>query len=86
MKQFAAPFALIALLCACGSEEEESVEEKFRRTEALIHNTAESLEAETANAVSATENLLEKQADAFGNSLEAAGAVDTNEVAANQAR
>ncbi len=73
----------MALLAGCGAEEEESVEERFRRTQAAIENTAESLEAETENAVRETEILLENRVDALENSLNAAEPVadepDSNE-------
>ena len=65
------PLLALLLLSACAPEEEETVEERFKRTEAAILNTAESLEAETENAVRATENQLENQADLVANSLDA---------------
>ena len=78
--------ALIALLTACSAQEEESVEERFKRTEAAIVNTAETLEAETENAVSATENRLENQADAFENNVDAVEANEVNQASENQSR
>jgi hypothetical protein len=76
--------ALLALLtAACTAEEEESVEERFKRTEAGILNTAESIEAQTENAVRATEAQLENQADAFENSLQATEPADSNAAATN---
>ena len=77
--------ALATLLAACGAEEEESVEDRFKRTEAAIINTAESLEAETENAVSATENRLEGQADMLENGANSAEPTEGN-LAANETR
>ncbi|MGZ8998580.1 MAG: hypothetical protein ACXW2T_06960 [Allosphingosinicella sp.] len=79
-------FVLAGLLAGCSAQEEESVEERFKRTEAAIENTAETLEAETENAVSATEKLLENRADAFENSVDAIEANEVNQAAVNQAR
>lgn len=81
----AAGLSLIAL-AACTPEEEESVEDRFRRTEAAIENTAQDLEARTENAVRATEAALENQADAFENRIESIEPVETNEAEANQVR
>ena len=76
--------AFMALLIGCSAEEEETVEERFKRTEAAILNTAESLEAETENAVRAAENVLETRADAFENNV-APQAAEVNEALADQA-
>ena len=84
MIKFAAAVASL-LLAACGAEDEESVEERFKRTEAAIEKTAADLEAKSENMVRTAENVLEDRADAFENSVEAAEPADGNEMAANQA-
>ena len=82
----AAAFGLsIFLLAGCSAEEQESVEERFKRTEAAIEKTAADLEAKSENAVRSTEEMLENQAEAFENSQEAAEPVESNEVNANEA-
>jgi hypothetical protein len=68
---------LITILGACAPEEKESVEERFRRTEAAIENTARALEAETENAVRQVELTLENQGTAAIDNR-----VDTGNVAA----
>jgi hypothetical protein len=76
----------LLLLAACSAEDEESVEEKFERTEAAILNTAEALEAETENAVQTTEAQLENQADALSDSLEAPDPTAQNQTQVNETR
>ncbi|HET9427481.1 MAG TPA: hypothetical protein VFO69_03895 [Allosphingosinicella sp.] len=83
MTKFAAAFALL-VLAACGAEEEETIEEKFRRTEAAIEKTAADLEAKSENAVRTTEELLENRAGAFENSIEAAEPAEGNAVDGNE--
>ena len=87
MRKFgAAALGLAIILSACAPEEEESVEDRFRRTEAAIENTAAALEAETDNAVSQSEATLQNDADAFENRLDAVDPAESNAVEANQSR
>ena len=58
----------LALPAACGgSDEAESVEDKYERQEAAIRNRAEVYTAEAENAVGAEEARLENEAGTFHN-------------------
>jgi hypothetical protein len=82
----AALLALTLALAACSPQEEESVEERFRRTEAAIENTAADIEATTENAVRETESRLDNEVDALENRAEAVDEAEANQTEANASR
>jgi hypothetical protein len=74
--------AAIAALPACNKAENQSVANRFDQATNAIANTAETIEAETENAVRATESALDNQASSFGNRVDRLdGDADRNKAA-----
>ena len=77
----AASLVSLALLPACGREE-EPVADRFERAKAEIENKARAYEAQVENEVSAAEARLDNEADSF---LDQARANVANAIEAPQA-
>ena len=74
--------AISLLLAGCGGDD-ETVANKFERTEAAIENRAGAFEAQVENEVSALEARLDNETDAFlnaarDNAAEANGGASAN--------
>jgi hypothetical protein len=60
-----------AALAGCGSRGEQTIANQFDQTSNAIENSAAVLESETENAARAATSALEREADEYGNRVEA---------------